>query len=83
MLTERMYLPGYQKKDNSYSFTHGDDEAAQLPVGAKAMVMATAYKGELVFFAYKTITIQKEQAISLELAESDLDQIEFAVASEI
>ncbi len=70
MLVDKMYLPGYQKKDNTYGFTHGDDEETQLPVGEAATIIATAYKGDKVFFAMSKITLKTSQKVDLKLEET-------------
>lgn len=46
-----IYIPGYQKKDKSFSFTHGDYENPSLPIGEIATIPVTAYKNEMPFFA--------------------------------
>ena len=38
LITESMYLPGYQKKDGTYSFSHDDQEPQSLPVGSPATI---------------------------------------------
>lgn len=46
-----IYLPGYQKQDGYYSFTHGDyEDKVKMPVGEKAWVIAMGEKkGENYF----------------------------------
>lgn len=73
MVIEKMYLPGYQKKDNTYGFTHGDDEQTQLPVGVPATIIATAYKEGKVFYALKKITVSPKQSVQLKLEENTKD----------
>lgn len=75
MVTESMYLPGYQREDDSFSFTHGDYEAARLPIGAKATIIATAYRDGQPYFAYQTLEIQKQQAIDLELKATSKEEL--------
>lgn len=70
MLVDKMYLPGYQKKDKCYGFSHGDDEEMQLPVSEAATIIATAYKGNKVFFAMGKITLQTKQTVALKLEET-------------
>ncbi len=71
MVTARMYLPGYEKKDGTYSFTHGDEEKPKLPVGETATVLATAYSGDKVFFGLSRFVIGEKQKISFRLEETD------------
>jgi len=62
-----MYLPGYQRKDDTFCFTHGDTEATQLPVGETATILATAYKDDIPWYSIKTVTITHKQKIVLQL----------------
>jgi hypothetical protein len=70
----KMYLPGYQKKDETYSFTHGDFETTRLPVGETAIIIATAYKNDMPYFAIKRITITDKQTVSFKLDETTMDK---------
>jgi len=83
MVTQSMYLPGYQKKDNSFSFTHGDYESTQLPIGEKATIIATACKNDRTYFGYQTIEISKKQEVKIELKESSKNKIEEILEKEI
>ena len=83
MVTQSMYLPGYQKKDMSFSFTHGDYESTQLPIGEKATVIATACKEGKTYFGYQTIEIKKKQNVKIELKESSKNKIEEILENEI
>ena len=49
--------------DNSYSFTHNDQEKLSLPVGETATILATGYKGDKPYFAIKKIRIFKNEEI--------------------
>jgi hypothetical protein len=71
----KMYLPGYQKEDETYSFTHGDFETTKLPVGETAIIIATAYKNEIPYFAIKQITITDKQTISLKLIKTTMNKL--------
>jgi len=82
LITQKMFLPGYQKKDNSYSFTHGDFESTKLPIGEKATIIATARKNNKTYFDYKTITIEKNQTLNLELSVSSKEKIEQVLKNE-
>lgn len=72
---QSMYLPGYQKKDNTFSFTHGDYEKTSLPVGETTTVLVTAYKDDKPFYAIKTFTIKEEQVIDLKLSATTKDDL--------
>lgn len=65
-----MYLPGYQKQDLTFSFTHGDYEETKLPVGEEAIIIATSSKKGVPYIAIKHITIKKEQSVQLTLIET-------------
>jgi hypothetical protein len=80
---QNMYLPGYQKKDNSFSFTHGDYEKTALPVGETATILVTAYKNEKPFYAIKTITLKEKQAINMELSVTTKDKLKKELENKI
>lgn len=83
MVTERMFLPGYQMKNESFSFTHGDDEKPRLPVGASATIIATAYKNDVPFFAIKKIIISDKQTINLKLVETTKNKLTLDLATQL
>lgn len=83
MVTERMFLPGYQMKNESFSFTHGDDEKPRLPVGASATIIATAYKNDVPFFAIKKIIISDKQTIILKLVETTKNKLTLDLATQL
>lgn len=80
---QSMYLPGYQKKDNSFSFTHGDNEKTSLPVGETATVLVTAYKGDEPYYALQEFTIQEEQTIALKLGATTKEDLKKALEKQI
>lgn len=67
MKSHGLYLPGYQCKDGSYGFSHGDFEPMQLPVGAKATVLCTAQKDGQPWYAMQEITIAEKGTVDLTL----------------
>lgn len=75
LVTQKMYLPGYQKKDNTFCFSHSDDEPQQLPVGESATIIATAYKNNKPYFAIQKITIQEKQAVKCKLVETTVEKL--------
>jgi hypothetical protein len=75
MVTEQMFLPGYQMRNETFSFTHSDSEKPRLPIGASATIMATAYKNDKPYFSIKKTTISDKLTISLKLTETTLDSL--------
>lgn len=71
----KIYLPGYQKRDETYSFTHNDFETTRLPVGETAIIIATAYKNNIPYFAIKRITIADKQTVSFKLDKATMDKL--------
>lgn len=70
------YLPGYQKADNTYCFSHGDDEQMALPVGASATLIFTAYRRDgKVYYAVKKFTIAEQQRIEVEMTEVSQEEL--------
>ncbi|MBP6023552.1 hypothetical protein [Ferruginibacter sp.] len=80
---KKMYIPGYKKMDNSYSFTHNDQEKLSLPVGETATILATGYKGDKPYFAIKKIRISEKQIISFKLLETTMEQLKVQLKKEI
>lgn len=63
-------LPGYEKKDGTYGFSHSDIEPTKLPVGEEAIIIATTYKNSIPYFAFQKIIIAPKQNINLSLKET-------------
>ncbi len=80
---ENVNLTGYEKKDKTYGFTGGDFEKAILPVGEKAIIVATAYKNEKPFFAILKITINKKQNVSLQMVETTIEKLKAEILYKI
>jgi len=75
MIVGNMYLPGYQKADETFGFTHGDYEKTELPIGEKATILVTAYKDGVPYFAFKKIVITDKQTVALKLSETTMDKL--------
>lgn len=75
IMDREMYLPGYQKKDETFSFTHGDFETTKLPVGAEAVIIATAYKDDKPFFVLKKVVISEKQRVDFSLEETTMENM--------
>ena len=80
---QNMYIPGYQKKDNSYCFTHNDNEKLVLPIGSKAFLLATAYKDDKPFFKINKITIEKNMKFNFALDETTAEELKKALNENI
>lgn len=80
---QNMYIPGYQKKDGTFSFTHGDYEEPKFPIGETAIVLATAYKNNVPHYALKKLVIAKEQIVSLQLKETTKEALKIRLKAEI
>ena len=83
MITPTMYLPGYQRKDDTYCFSHGDDEEMNLPVGETVIILATAYKNEQPYFAMKKIIISERQSLSMSLVGTTKEKLKQDLLSNI
>ncbi|MES1224794.1 MAG: hypothetical protein ABUT20_55400, partial [Bacteroidota bacterium] len=75
LITQSMYLPGYQKKDNTFCFSHNDAEPQELPVGETATVIATAYKNDKAYFAIQKIIITDKQTVTIKLMETTVEKL--------
>jgi len=78
-----MYIPGYQKKDNTFCFSHGDEEKQELPVGESATILATAYKNDRPYFAIKKIKIEKKLNVTFKLIETTKDKLKADLQTQI
>jgi hypothetical protein len=70
-----MFLPGYEMKNGTYGFSHGDFEKMQLPVGVKAIVLATAYRDGKPHLAMQEITIAEKLNVDLHLEPIGADDL--------
>ena len=80
---EKMYIPGYQKQDNSFGFTHNDEEKLILPIGSEATIMATAYKDDKPYFNLKKIVIEKNMNFSFSLNETNAEALKKTIEEKI
>lgn len=80
---QNMYLPGYQRGDKTYSFSHGDYEKMELPIGESVTILATAYKDDKPYFAYKKIVVSEKQSINLEVVETTKEELKKKLEKEI
>lgn len=78
-----MYIPGYQKMDGTFSFTHGDYENPKFPIGETAIILATGYRRNVAYYALKKVVIAKEQTVSLQLQETTKDQLKQTLKDKI
>lgn len=83
MITQKMYLPGYQKKDETFCFSHNDEEKQQLPIGETATILATAYKNDKPYFALKKITIKDKQTVAFKLEETTTKKLKAELKEKI
>lgn len=83
MKSHGMYLPGYQCKDGSYGFSHGDFEKMQLPIGAKATVLCTAMKDGRPWYALQDITIAEQGTVDLLLVPTTEDDLRAELLSSL
>jgi len=68
-----MYLPGYEMKNGSYCFSHGDYEKMRLPIGAKATILATAYADGKPYVSLQDIVIAEKLNVDLHLEPTTTD----------
>lgn len=62
-------------KDGNFSFTHGDYEKPELPVGAKAIIFATAYKEDSPHFDLITTSVKEKETITLNLKKTTKEEL--------
>lgn len=80
---EKMYIPGYQKQNNSFGFTHNDEEKLILPKGSEATLMATAYKDDKPYFNLKQFVIEKNINFSFSLNETNAEDLKEIIEEKI
>lgn len=78
-----MYVPGYQRKDDTYGFTHNDSERLILPVDDNVTLLTTAYKGDQPYFALTKFTIKPAQTVSCTLEPKDMEDIKAELEEKI
>ena len=70
-----IYVPGYQRKDDTYGFTHNDSERLILPINDNVTLLTTAYKGDQPYFALTKFSLKPTQTISCKLEQKTLKSI--------
>lgn len=67
-----IYLPGYQREDGNYCFTHGDyEDLVKMPVGETAYIIGMGEKDSVNFFQMKEITLGDNELEHLHLKKMD------------
>ncbi len=79
MKGHNLYLPGYQRADGGYGFSHGDFERMELPVGAKATVVATARRKGAPCYALQEFVIAPTGRVQLHLQPTTDDGLRAAL----
>lgn len=80
---QNMFIPGYQKSDGTFSFTHGDFEKPRLPVGEEAIILATAYKNGKPFYIIEPIMIMEEMNFTFRLRETTPEKLKTELEAKI
>jgi len=80
---KNIYLSGYEMKNGTYCFSHSDYEKTALPVGEKAIVLATGYKGGNPYVDIQKVTIADELTISMNLQETTMEELKDRLDKEI
>ena len=78
-----MYIPGYERMDGSFGFTHNDEEELILPIGDKAYIMATSYIDDLPYFDLIEFEISSKKTIMLELEQTTAIEFKNKIAEKI
>jgi hypothetical protein len=81
--SKSIFLPGYQKEDNTYCFSHNDQEKQNLPINESAKIFAVAYKNDMPYYSIYDFTIQKNQNIELTLVKTSLENLKKELESKI
>ena len=80
---KNMYIPGYERKDGSFGFTHNDAEDLILPIGDKAYIMATSYIDDLPYFDLIEFEISSKKIMTLELKQTTAIELKNKLAEKI
>lgn len=81
---QKIFIPGYEKKNKTYCFTHGDYETTKLPIGETAIIMATSYdKSGRLYMAKKRFKVEKDQEIVLSPEEVMKEELKKAIWDEL
>ncbi len=80
---KNMYIPGYERMDGSFGFTHNDTEDLILPIGDKAYIMATSYIDDLPYFDLIEFEINSKKEIMLELKQTTAEELKTKLAEKI
>jgi hypothetical protein len=70
-----MFIPGYQKADNTYGFSHTDAEQQVLPIGQKVYIIATAHHNGQYYYCIQERNIQLKDDIVLNMQASSAEAV--------
>jgi hypothetical protein len=60
MKNQNLYISAFQNKDRTYGLSHYDAEPTNLPIGEEAIITATTYNKDILYFAFQKIIIDKK-----------------------
>lgn len=73
--SKNIFIPGYEKKDGNYSFTHGDNEdTALMPVGEHAFIIAMGDKEGQTYFQMKEVKIGEREIEELAMKATEKEK---------
>lgn len=72
---KNIYLPGYQKMDNTFGFSHGDYEGMDLPIGETVHVLATSNIDGESFYSLESVIIKEETNLSMKMKKISKDNL--------
>lgn len=81
--SKSIFIPGYQKKDDTFCFSHNDEEKQNLPINESAKIFAIAYKNDIPYYSIYDFTISKNKKIDMTLKEISMDNLKKELESRL
>ena len=75
---KNIYLPGYQRMDNTFGFSHGDYEGMDLPIGETVEILATSNQNGESFYSFKSVVIKEETKLDMIMTKTTKDNLKMS-----
>ena len=66
---KNIFLPGYQRMDKTFGFSHGDFEDMNLPLGETVQILATSNKDGESFYSLESIIINEKTNVTMNMTK--------------
>ncbi|MEN8928314.1 MAG: hypothetical protein ABF242_09640 [Flavobacteriales bacterium] len=72
---KNIFLPGYQRMDKTFGFSHGDFEDMNLPIGETVQILATSNQDGESFYSLESAVIDERTTVKLNMTRINKNEL--------